>query len=120
MAETTKSAAGRVATRTVPAVPWTTSVPVMPFSLRRSESWSARGSVAMEMSSGRQRWHWAKADVEVGAGGEGDGTEAVGVGLAEAEGALADGAGRAEEGDVLHLFSLPATARGAGVEAVSF
>jgi hypothetical protein len=30
--------------------------------------------------------------------------KAVGVRLAEAEGALADGAGRAEEGDLLHCF----------------
>ena len=52
-------------------------------------------------------------DVEIGASGERDGVEAVGVGLADAEGALADGAGRAEDGDLLHTvyFSRERTAR---------
>jgi hypothetical protein len=38
--------------------------------------------------------------------------EAVGVGLAEAEGALTDGAGRAEDGDLLHTaYFSPAVLR---------
>ncbi len=43
-----------------------------------------------------------EGNVEVGAGGQGYRMKAVRVGLAEAEGALADGAGRAEESDLLH------------------
>ena len=63
------------------------------------------GSVATERSSGRQRRHCARAVVKVVAGGEGDGAEAVGEGLAEGESGGADGAGGAEDGDVLHKNS---------------
>ena len=41
-------------------------------------------------------------DVEVGAGGERDGMKEAGVGLADAKSAAADGAGRAEDCDLLH------------------
>ena len=40
--------------------------------------------------------------VEVAAGGEGDDFVAVGEGFADGEGALADGAGRAEDGELFH------------------
>jgi len=43
-----------------------------------------------------------EGDVDVAAGGEGDDLVAVGKGLADGEGAVADGAGRAEDCQFLH------------------
>ena len=81
----------------VPAVPWTTSMPVMPSALRRV----AEGSGELFGGEGDDLGAPAEAlgegYVEVLACGEGDDLIAVGEGLADGEGAVADGAGGAED-----------------------
>ncbi len=79
------------------AVPWRTSMLVMPAALRRVLRVSASFSVAREMALGRQRRHWGVGHVDVVACGQGDDLVAVGEGFADGESAVADGAGRAED-----------------------
>jgi len=60
MAETTKSASGKVEQATVPSVPYTTRMPVTPAWRKREERLEANASVAARQQ-GRQRTAWAKA-----------------------------------------------------------
>ena len=87
---------------TVPAVPWTTSMPVTPAALRRAASWSASSSVASETTRGRQRRPCAKASSTLRPAASEMALVAVGERLDDGEGALADGAGGTEDGELLH------------------
>ena len=69
----------------------------------------ARGKLRGEFLSGQRDNLWTPAQalceggIHIGTGGKRDGMKAVGVRFADAEGALANRAGRAEEGDLLHM-----------------
>ena len=98
MAETTKSASGSVEQATVPAVPWTTSMPVTPAWRRRAVNCGGK------LFGGQRNHPRPPADslreglVEIAACGQRGHLIAVRKLLDDGEGALADGAGGTENG----------------------
>jgi hypothetical protein len=105
MAETTKSASGRVEQATVPSVPWTTSMPVTPACFELG------GELGGQLFRGQRDELWPPANglregfVDVAPGGQRGDRVALGKLLDDGEGALADGAGGTENGEFFHDFA---------------
>ena len=102
MAETTKSASGSVATLDGACGAVDDFDAGDSGGFRRAASWAASSSVASETIFGRQRTACAKASSTFEPAAKAMGRKRSGKRLADAEGALADGAGRAEDGNLLH------------------